>query len=58
MLAAIPVVELPVNGSNIQAFSFVEAKIILAKSGSGFCVGCLPQDFSHSHLLTETNLPD
>lgn len=44
---AIPVVELPVNGSKIQAFSFVEARIIRARSGSGFWVGCFPQDFSH-----------
>ena len=39
--------ELPQNGSKIQAFSFVEARIIRARSGSGFWVGCFPQDFSH-----------
>jgi hypothetical protein len=39
--AAIPVVLPPVNGSNIQAFCLVEAKINLAKTDNGFCVGCL-----------------
>ena len=30
-----PVVLLPQNGSRIQSFSFVEARMILARSGSG-----------------------
>ena len=34
-LAAIPVVLLPVNGSRIQSFSFVDASMILASKGSG-----------------------
>ena len=36
ILAAIPVVEEPEKGSKIQAFSFVEASIILPSRGSGF----------------------
>jgi len=38
--AAIPVVLLPANGSKIQAFCFVDARIILVSTESGFCVGC------------------
>lgn len=35
-LAAIPVVELPVKGSNIQALGWVEAKISLVSTDKGF----------------------
>ena len=35
-LAAIPVVELPVKGSNIQASGLVEAKISLVSTDKGF----------------------
>lgn len=45
-LAATPVVELPVKRSKTQAPGLVEAKISLVSNESGFCVGCLPQDFS------------
>ena len=34
--AAMPVVLLPQNGSRIQSFSFVEARMILARRESGF----------------------
>ena len=42
---AIPVVELPVNGSRITAPGFVEARITRFKSSIGFWVGCLPNFF-------------
>ena len=45
-LAAIPVVELPLNGSRIQSPGVVEARIIRTRRRKGFCVGCLPQVFS------------
>jgi hypothetical protein len=48
--AAIPVVLLPVNGSSIQAFGLVEAKISLVKTERGFWVGCLPHDFSQGEI--------
>jgi hypothetical protein len=35
-LAAIPVVLLPVNGSKIQAFGWVDASIILVRTDKGF----------------------
>lgn len=54
--AAIPVVELPANGSNIQSFVSVFARIMRVNRGTGFCVGCLPHDFSH--LLIDGNLRD
>ena len=47
-LAAIPVVQLPANGSRIISPGLVEAKIIRYNNFSGFCVGCLPQVFSQS----------
>src|SRR5215204_5424171 len=37
--AATAVVPLPANGSKIKSFSLVEAKMIFARSFSGFCVG-------------------
>ncbi len=46
-LAAMPVVLEPVNGSKIHALNLVEARIMRVKTASGFCVGCLPQFFSH-----------
>lgn len=49
--AAIPVVELPVNGSSTVAPSFVDARIALVTSAIGFCVGCLPQVFSHGKTV-------
>ena len=48
--AAIPVVELPANGSNIHAFFSVEANIMRDNSCSGFWVGCFPHDFSHQAI--------
>jgi hypothetical protein len=53
-----PVVLLPANGSNIHALGLVEARISLVKTDKGFCVGCLPHDFSQGaigHLLTSKN---
>lgn len=44
--AAIPVVALPLKGSRIYAPGLVLARINLAKIPNGFCVGCLPHDFS------------
>lgn len=45
-LAAIPVVELPQNGSRIQSPLSVQERMIRVKTERGFCVGCLPHDFS------------
>lgn len=45
-LAAIPVVELPLNGSRIQSPLSVQDSMIRVKTERGFCVGCLPHDFS------------
>lgn len=42
-LAAMPVVELPLNGSRTQSPGLVDARIILTSKRNGFCVGCLPQ---------------
>ncbi len=42
-----PVVVLPANGSRIHAPGLVEARMMRARRASGFCVGCLPCDFSH-----------
>ena len=42
VIAAIPVVELPVNGSKTKAFGVVDAYIIRFKRFNGFWVGCLP----------------
>ena len=48
--AAMPVVLLPANGSNIQELGFVDARIILVNRVKGFCVGCFPQDFSQRDI--------
>ena len=45
-----PVVLLPVNGSRIHAPGEVEAWMARATTLRGFCVGCLPQDFSHGAM--------
>ena len=46
--AAIPVVELPANGSSMISPTFVEASIILYSNRKGFWVGCFPHVFSHN----------
>lgn len=47
-LAAIPVVKLPAKGSRIVSPCRVLARIIRYRRRNGFCVGCLPQRFSHN----------
>jgi len=46
IVAAIPVVPLPLNGSKMISPGFVDAKIILFNRANGFCVGCFPNSFS------------
>ena len=44
--AAIPVVDEPAKGSSIHSFSSVLARMMRVRRANGFCVGCLPHDFS------------
>jgi hypothetical protein len=46
IVAAIPVVPLPLNGSKMISPGFVDARIIRFKRANGFCVGCFPNFFS------------
>lgn len=46
LIAATPVVKLPAKGVKTKSFSFVDAKRILSKRGTGFWVECLPKRFS------------
>ena len=46
-LAAIPVVELPANGSSTRALIFELASKARTTNANGFCVGCFPHVFSH-----------
>jgi len=46
IVAAIPVVPLPLNGSKMISPGFVDTKIILFNRANGFCVGCFQNSFS------------